>query len=72
VKQITVTIKNGKVEMEVGGVKGGRCVELTEAVERMLGRVDSRVLKQDYYRPAEIRQKIDIEHRSPSLAEGKD
>jgi hypothetical protein len=40
VGQITVTIKNGKVEMEVENVRGGSCVELTEAVERILGKVD--------------------------------
>lgn len=67
-----VTIKNGKVEMEVDGVKGLRCIELTEAVEHILGKVDSRLLKQDYYRTNEVKQKIRIKQLSPPLLKGKD
>jgi hypothetical protein len=59
-EQLTVTIKNGKVEMDVEGVKGARCIGLTRAVEQLLGKAVSRVLKKDFYRTAAIKQKITI------------
>ena len=71
-EQITVIIENGKVKIEVEGVKGARCVELTQGIEQLLGKNGNRVLKQDYYRPIEIRQKIGIVPLSPSVPEGKD
>ena len=71
-EEIVFTIKDGKIEMEVAGVRGTRCLELTRAIEQMLGMVESRFLKQDYYRPAEIRPTVDIGHAFFSLPKGKD
>jgi hypothetical protein len=62
-EQIKVTIKNGKVEMEVEGVKGTRCLELTQAIEQLVGKVDSRLLKHEFYGNREIKQTIGVKHQ---------
>ena len=67
-EQLTVTIENGKVEMEVEGVKGVRCIELTRAVEQLLGKAVSQVLKKDFYRTAAIKQKININLNAANLS----
>ena len=67
-EQITVTITNGKVEMEVEGVKGVRCIELTRAVEQLLGKAVSQVLKKDFYRTPAIKQKININLNAANLS----
>ena len=64
-EQITIAIKNGMVEMEVEGVKGMRCVELTQGIEQLLGKSDTRVLKQGFYgNTQKSKQKIDIKSLS--------
>jgi hypothetical protein len=70
VEEMVITIKDDKIEVEVTGVRGTRCLELTRAVEQMLGKADSRLLKQDYYRTTEARQRIDIKHLSSSRQGG--
>ena len=70
-EQITVTIKNGKVEMEVEGVKGVRCIELTQGIEQLIGKAVSQVLKEDFYRTAEIKQKIKINSQPLQQIKGK-
>jgi hypothetical protein len=58
VEEMVITIEDGKIEVEVAGVRGTRCLEMTRAVEQMLGKIGRRMLKQDYYRTAEIKQKV--------------
>ena len=39
----------GKVQIEVQGVKGPGCTELTRFLEEALGTVDERTFKAEYY-----------------------
>ena len=71
-EEVVITIKDGKIEMEVAGVRGTRCIELTQAVERMLGNMCRRLLKQDFYRAAEVKQKVKLINAPPFRSEGKD
>lgn len=57
-EQLIVTIKNGNVEIEVEGLKGMRCLELTQAIEKLIGKVDCRFLKNDLYKSTKIEQSI--------------
>jgi len=59
-EQLIVTIKNGKVEIEVEGTKGMRCLQLTQAIETLLGIVDTRLLKNDFHRSSKIKQGIHL------------
>jgi len=61
-EQLIVTIKNGKVEIEVKGAKGMRCLQLTRAIENLIGKVDDRLLKDECYRNTNIEQNIHLEH----------
>jgi hypothetical protein len=72
VEEMIITIEDGKIAMEVAGVRGTRCLELTQAVEQMLGKIGRRLLKQDYYRTVEIKQKVKLTTFPPSGPEGKD
>jgi hypothetical protein len=67
---MTVTIKGGKVEMEVEGVKGTRCLELTQAIEQLVGKIDSRLLKREFYESREIKQKIRVKRQVSLLSRG--
>jgi hypothetical protein len=67
-EQLIVTIKNGKVEIEVEGAKGTRCLQLTHAIENVIGKVDDRFLKNDFYKDTKIEQGIHLkqfDHESP-------
>ena len=44
---------NGEVKVEVEGVKGDQCLQLTQFLEEALGTVTERELKSEYYRVAE-------------------
>lgn len=46
--EIVIT-PQGKIEIEVKGVQGPGCKELTRALEDALGEVDARELKPEYY-----------------------
>lgn len=46
--EIVIT-PQGKVEIEVKGVQGPGCKDLTRALEDALGAVDERELKPEYY-----------------------
>lgn len=59
-EQLIITIKNGKVEIEVEGAKGMRCLQLTQAIEKLIGEVDDRFLKNDFYRSLKTEQSIHI------------
>ena len=39
----------GKVQIEVKGVQGSGCTDLTRSIEEALGEVDKRTFKAEYY-----------------------
>ena len=57
-EEMIVTIKNGNVEIEIEGARGARCVELTQAIEKQIGKVGGRFFKNDFYRTTKIEQGI--------------
>ncbi len=59
-EQLIVTIKNGIVEIEVEGLRGTRCLELTQAIENLIGKVDARSLKNDFYKDIKTEQSINL------------
>lgn len=59
-EQLIVTIKNGSIEIEIEGAKGARCLELTQAIEKLIGEVENRFLKNDFYRGTKIESSIRI------------
>ena len=46
--KITIT-ETGEVQIEVEGVKGSKCLKLTEDIENELGEVISREKKSEFY-----------------------
>jgi len=59
-EQMIITIKDGTIKMEVEGVQGIRCVELTQAIENLIGDVESRLFKKDFYISKKIKQNLYI------------
>ena len=57
-EQMVITIKDGSIKVEVEGVKGIRCVELTQSIEKLIGEVESRLLKKDFYINTKIKQNL--------------
>lgn len=57
-EQLVVTIRDGKVVVEVEGVKGNQCLELTQAIEKLIGEVDNRLIKKDLYDYIKTKQTI--------------
>lgn len=69
-EQLSITIQDGKIEMEVDGARGIKCIELTQVLEPLIGTKGRRLLKQDFYRNTEMKQKVWIKHRASILSEG--
>lgn len=61
-EQMIVTIKNGSIQIEVEGVKGTHCLELTQAIEKLIGKVTDRFLKNDFYTSTRLGQNIYLKH----------
>ncbi|MDH4220682.1 MAG: DUF2997 domain-containing protein [Candidatus Aminicenantes bacterium] len=57
-EEIIVTIQGGDVKVEVEGIKGARCLELTQAIEILLGEINGRQLKDDFYGQIEVKRRI--------------
>jgi hypothetical protein len=56
-EEITIRVgKDGKINLNVAGVKGGECKNLTKAIERALGSVETTKATNEMY---EQSQKID-------------
>ncbi len=52
---------DGSVEIEVKGVKGADCVELTRELEEALGIVKNRVYTSEYYQEEQsVTQKVTV------------
>lgn len=51
-----VIAPDGKVTIEVNGVKGGGCLELTEQLEKALGTVASREMSPEAHQQVEVTQ----------------
>lgn len=48
--ELNITIsKSGEVNIEVAGVKGSKCLKITEDIENELGKVLSREKKSEFY-----------------------
>jgi len=58
---MVITIKDGSIKVEVEGVKGIRCVELTQAFEQMMGKVEKRFFKQNFYISTEKMSKVSVD-----------
>ena len=63
---MVITIKDGSIKVEVEGVKGVRCVELTQAIENLIGKVDKKYYKKEFYGNIKNKQNIYL-----NLYEGK-
>ena len=61
-EELIVTIKDGSIQVEVAGVKGARCLELTQAIETLLGEINGRQLKDDFYSQIAIKPGISLKH----------
>jgi len=49
-QEITIRVgKGGKINLDVLGVKGGRCKDLTKAFENALGKVETTENTNEYY-----------------------
>ena len=57
-EQMIITIMNGNVELKVEGVKGIRCVEMTQAIEKLIGEVESQLFKKDFYINTKMKQNL--------------
>jgi len=57
-EQMVVTIKDGNVIIEVEGAKGTRCLQLTQAIEKPIGKVKNRLLKKDFCINGRIEQTL--------------
>ena len=66
-EQMVVTIKDGSIKVEVEGVKGARCVEMTQAIEQMIGKAETRSLKPEFYCNTKVRQNILIRSKLDEL-----
>lgn len=42
--------KNGEIEIKVEGIKGSKCIQLTEELEKQLGDLISQEKTSDYYK----------------------
>ena len=54
-QEITLIIgKGGKVNLDVAGVKGTACADLTKSIEKALGKVENTKKKSEYYQGAGV------------------
>jgi len=61
-EELIITIKEGDIQVEVEGVKGARCLELTQAIETLLGEINGRQLKDDFYGQIEVKRGISLKN----------
>ena len=62
-EQMVVTIKDERVKLEIEAAKGTHCVELTQAIEKLIGDTDQRLFKNDFYQAAVTAQCSTLNHR---------
>lgn len=55
-----VTIKDGSVGVEIEGVKGTHCLQLTQAIEALIGTVDTKNYKKEFYSNIENKQDVNL------------
>ena len=56
---------DGKVSIRTVGIKGPRCLEVAEAIARIIGEEQSRRLTSEYYESQiDVKQHVDIRHRT--------
>ena len=61
-EELIVTIKGGDIQVEVEGVKGAHCLELTQAIETLLGEINGRQLKDDFYARIAVKSGISLKN----------
>lgn len=61
-EELIITIKEGDIQVEVEGVKGARCLELTQAIETLLGEINGRRLKNNFYGQIEVKRGVCLKH----------
>ena len=56
--------ENGEVHLDIKGIKGKKCLEIAEMVEKILGEMRSKRLKPEYYEEdVVIKRETEIEKR---------
>ncbi len=61
IQEVQVVIgPDGQVQIEVNGVKGGGCLELTEQLEKALGTVSSREMTPEAHQQVEVSQDAQV------------
>ena len=56
---------DGKVTVRTIGVKGPRCLDIAEAVARIVGQEQSRQLTSEYYeQQTDVRGRVDVHRRT--------
>ena len=56
---------DGKVTVRTIGIKGPRCLDVAEAVARIVGQEQSRQLTSEYYEAhSDVRQHVDVHRRT--------
>lgn len=49
-QEINILIdENGNVSLDVSGVRGSKCVSMTEDIESFIGKIENREKKSEYY-----------------------
>ncbi len=66
-EQMIVKIKDGKIQIEIGGVRGTRCLDLTQAIEQLIGEVETRSLRHEFYYNTRVKQNILIQNKFDKL-----
>jgi hypothetical protein len=56
---------DGKVTVRTKGIKGPRCVDLAEAVARIVGQIESQQKTNEYYESeTDVRHHVDVHRRT--------
>jgi hypothetical protein len=66
-EQMIVTVKDGKIQIEIEGVRGTRCLELTQAIEQLIGEVETRSLRHEFYYNTKVKQNTLIQNEFDKL-----
>jgi len=61
-EELIITIQDGDIKVEVEGVRGARCLALTQAIETLLGEINGRQLKDDFYAQIAVKRGISLKH----------
>lgn len=57
-ERLIITINGEDVKIEVEDAKGSHCIELTQAIERLMGEVKNKTLKKEFFALTKIQEQI--------------